>query len=162
MPTLHAYRKGDMLVPDDTASAIELSRLPFGRTIRIEARVPRHGKHHRGVWKLFALTAQALNDGPSPGAAQWTSEGVAELVKIGTGHVEYFKLRPKDAKRYGTDVGIRPASISFEAMDQSDFDKFSDAALVYIRSELCPYIETSPYWVEINRLITKWHGEAAA
>lgn len=153
MPIFFARRQGSVIVPNSQSSAIEMEKLPERVVFRVEAKVPRNGKHHRLVFALFSLTAQALNDGPAPSATAWDAEGVARLVKIATGHVEIFKLRPADAKRYGTDVGITPKSISYDKMDQTQFGQFADAAMHYIRTELCPYIESSPYWPDIAQII---------
>lgn len=162
MPTFYARRHGHSIVPNSRAAALELDRLPEGKVFRVDARVPRNGKFHRLIWALFSLTAAALNDGPAPSAKAWTPEDVAEFIKLSTGHVETFRLRPADAKRYGTDIGIRPASISYDKMDDTEFSRFADAAMACIRDELCPYIEASPYWSEIAKIIDAYRMDEAA
>jgi hypothetical protein len=162
MPTFYARRQGSMIVPNSRAAAVEMERLPERVVFRVDAKVPRKGKHHRLVWALFSLTAAALNDGPAPSAKTWGAEDVAEFVKLATGHVDTFRLRPADAKRYGTSVGIRPASISYDKMDEAEFGRFSDAAMGCIRTELCPYIEDSPQWAEIAQIIDASRPSEAA
>ena len=98
-------------------------------------------------------TAHPLNDGPAPSLAQWDAERVVELMKLATGHVELSVLPPKDAKRLGVTHVARPKSISFAAMDGAAFGKFMDAAFVYVRDDLCRWIEGSPYWVEIQAIL---------
>ena len=156
MTTFFARRTGAVLAPISRSSAIEMEHLPEGVVLRVEAKAPRNGKHHRLIFALFSLTAKALNDGPAPSAKQWTAEDVARQVKIATGHVDTFKLPRAAAKRYGTDVGLLPASISYDAMDETAFGRFADAAVDYIRGELCPYIENSEEWPEIEKIVSAY------
>lgn len=161
MATFYARRSGAYISPISRASALEMEHLPEGVVFRVVAKVPRNGRHHRLIWALFSLTAAALNDGPAPSAKAWTAEDVARMVKIATGHVETFKLPRAAAQRYGTDTGILPASISYDAMDQAAFGRFADAAMDYIRGDLCPYIEDSDYWQEIAKMVSAYGGAAA-
>lgn len=154
MPTFWCKREGEYrLAVDSRSSALELARLPKGKLIRVEAKVPRHGKHHRLICKAFSLVAEALNEGPTN--QQWDVEGVMEYVKLATGHIEIFKLPKKAARKYGTETGVRPKSIAFDKMDQSAFETFAYQALTLIRDELAPWLEDAPQWIEIQDIFRR-------
>lgn len=159
MPKFFARRRGHTLVPISKASALEMERIPEGVEVRVEAVRQRNGKHHRMIWALFSYTASALNDGPTPQA--WTAEDVAEHLKIATGRVEEIRLTGAMAKRYGP-VAFRPASISYSAMDETEFSAFADAAVDYIRTQLCPWIEASEHWPQVQEIIAAYRKDEAA
>lgn len=153
MPTFWAKREGEYrLAVDSMASALQLARLPMNAAIRVDAKVPRNGKHHRLIWKLFSLVADALNDGPAPSAKPWTAEDVCENIKVANGYIEWLPL-PKSQRKNGRTEYSRVLSISFDAMGQDEFNKFSTAAMTYIANELCPWIESSAHWPDIRMIV---------
>lgn len=136
--------------------------MPHGVALKVEVRQPRNGKFHRLSWALFTLAAEAMNDGPAPSVKEWTAEDVCELVKIATGHVDRLKLPKKAAGRYGCEYALRPKSISYAAMDNEAFSRFMDAAMIYIRDELTPWISDSDHWPEIEKILADSRLENAA
>ena len=161
MTIFFAKSTGDKLIPNSRAAAMALEALPRGVALKIEATQPRNGKQHRLFWAFCALVADALNSGPTPVA--WDSDRVATLLKLATGHVETVKLSAKDAHRLGVEYAALPKSISFAAMDGDAFGKFMDAAFVYVRDDLCRWIEGSERWPDIEEILRASHliGEAA-
>ena len=119
MSDFWAVRHGDNLRIADVESAVAFSRLPIGKALHIEVRQPRNGAHHRLYWALCHRIANAIGS---------TSENVSDLLKIATGHCNIVK-----SKTYG-EVRL-PKSISFAAMDQSDFREFFERCIVVICTE---------------------------
>jgi hypothetical protein len=156
-----ARSNGIALHANSRAAQIELEKLPRGVPLRVEATQPRNGKQHRLFWAFCALVAECVNDGPVGG--EWDAERVATLLKLATGHVETVKLSRKDAARLGVEYAAIPKSISFASMDGDAFGKFMDAAFIYVRDELCPFIKDSPAWGEIEIILRNSFlmGEAA-
>lgn len=163
MTTIFCRCDGAALVPQSKAALIALSDLPRGVALKVEVTRPRNIKQHRMFWAFATYVAEALNDGPAPSLMPWDAERVVELLKLATGHVEIAALPPKDAKRLGVTHVARPKSISFAAMDGAAFGKFMEAAFVYVRDDLCRWIEDSPHWADIQTILRESYlmGESA-
>ena len=162
MATLFCKRAGMALVPQSKAALIVMEALPQGVALKIEAIQPRNGKQHRLFWAFATYVSEALNDSPAPSMVAWTPDRVVELLKLATGHVELAALPPKDARRLGVTHVALPKSISFAAMDGAEFSRFMEAAMIYVRDELCRWIEGSPYWAEIQAILRASYLEAEA
>lgn len=169
MATVWLQRRGQALIPASAAEAAQVEALPEGAALRCEVKQPRNGKHHRLMWLLFTAVANALNDGPAPSAKPWTAEDVADAVKIATGHAEKRLASGRECRALDVPRGayvIRPASISYGAMDEAAFRVFAQAACDFIGGELCPYWLEAENAVDVIRLLAE-HGvevtsEAAA
>ena len=151
MTTFFAKSNGGVLFAPTHAAQIELEKLPRGVPLKVEVSQPRNGKQHRLFWAFCALVAECINDGPIGGT--WDGERVATMLKLATGHVETVKLSRKDAARLGVEYAALPRSISFAAMDGTAFGAFMDAAFIYVRDELCPWIQDAPAWAEIEIIL---------
>jgi hypothetical protein len=93
-----------------------LETMKPGTWLRMEWARPRHGKHHR---KLFAL----LNLVAENSETYDTTEKALVAVKLVTGYAD-----PVIDPRTGELTQV-PQSISYDAMDQDEFDKFYQAAI---------------------------------
>lgn len=114
-----AQRSGDNLIPCDVESAMEFSRVPFGKPLHVEVKQPRNGAHHRLYWALVHRIANSIGCSP---------EALSSHLKVSTGHV--IAVRTKDGvKEY-------PASISFAAMDQTAFHDFYNRCIEVICTDL--------------------------
>ncbi|RMF03094.1 MAG: hypothetical protein D6773_07830 [Alphaproteobacteria bacterium] len=144
------------------SDAATIEALPRGVPLKIEARRPRNIKRHRLFWAFATLVAEALNDGPIGGFMEWTPEMVVDRLKVATGHCELARLPSADARRLGCDHVAILRSISFAAMDETEFGKFMDAAFTFVRDDLCTWIEESPKWSGIAEILRESHliGEA--
>lgn len=161
MPTMFLRSDGRYLVPTSKAAALALEKLPRGIPLRVEATEPRNLKQHRLFWAFATYVAHSLNDGPT--AKEWTSDDVVTHLKLATGHVETVKLARRDAERLGVEYAALPKSISFAKMDGDEFSRFMESAFVYVRDDLCKWIEDSPHWQDIAAILRESHlmGEAA-
>lgn len=148
---LFVQSDGRALWPLSKASALALDDLPKGVPLRVEPSQPRNVKQHRLFWAFATYVAAALNDGPT--ALAWDAERVVMHLKLATGHVELAKLAPKDAKRLGIDHVALPKSISFAAMDGTEFSRFMDQAFIHVRDQMAPWIMQSPNWREIKTIL---------
>jgi hypothetical protein len=110
---LWLQRKGDALLPDSVESAVEFSRLPFGKPLHCEVKQPRSLQHHR---LFFALVHRIA------GATGVAADIVIQMFKISTGHCDIVR-----SKTYGE---LRlPKSISFAKMDQLAFSAFFERCI---------------------------------
>lgn len=100
-------REGDALFPADDESVEEMSRIPRGVLVHVTVRQPRNGRQHRLWWLLVHRIADAVGCDP---------EVLADHIKVRVGHVRTVHT-PGGTYHY-------PASISFAAMDQTEFDRF--------------------------------------
>lgn len=119
MSEFFVIRVGNGLYAGDETNLAALLKLPYDRPILIEARAPRNGAHHRLYWALCHRIADAVGS---------TSETVSDLLKINTGHCHFVS-----SKNHG--YLKLPKSISFAAMDQTEFSAFFERCLVCIYEE---------------------------
>ena len=145
-------RRGDALVPASRAALDELQRLRDGANLLADVRQPRNVKHHRMFWALCTYVANALNAGP--GETEWTQELVADRLKIATGRAEVLALPAGLRAHYGAEVAVKPASISFAAMDQAEFAAFANAAVRYLLAEFGPWIAEHPDWRHVQDILS--------
>ena len=143
MPTLFMTKRNGVLEPNSKAAQIEFDRLPAGPPLRVKAVRARNGGFHRLSWCFFTYVASALNEGPTP--AVWTPEDVKDHLLVATGYCREIKAHGK--------VGFIPKHTNFDAMDQGDYAKFMDAAMIYVRDDLCKWIEDSPDWPHIQAIL---------
>jgi len=162
MGALFVKSDGRALYPHSRAAALELEKLARGVPLKIEPKQPRNGKQHRLFWAFASYVADAMNDGPTNW--QWTAEDVVTHLKLATGHVTTMKLSKRDRERLGVEFAAVPASISFAKMDGQAFAEFMDRSFVYVRDDLCTWIEGSEHWSDIEAILRESGliGEAAA
>lgn len=162
MPAFFVKSDGATLRPTCRAAALEIDKLARGIPLKVEPRQPRNGKQHRLYWAFASLVADCLNDGPTTG--DWTQEDASNHMKLATGRCEIRKLGKRDRERLGVDYAAVPKSISFAAMDGQEFGKFMTAAFAYVRDDLCPWIEDSDHWADIETILreSRMLGEKAA
>lgn len=150
MAMLWMRREGEYrLAAASRADALNLARMKKFVRLRVEVKEPRSGKFHRLIWQTFTLVAEALNAGPST-RSDWTAEDVADLAKLATGRGRVLPAPP----RVPAPTIFIPASISYAAMDQAEFDAFARAFFDYIE-DLAPWLQASPQWAEIQAILSE-------
>lgn len=157
--TFFVTNNGKALLPNSKAAQIELERLPKGVPLAVDPKQRRNSRFHRLAFAFFAYVADALNDGPT--AVDWDAEKVLTHIKLATGHVETVKLSARDRDRLGVEFAALPKSISFSSMDEDEFGRFMEAAFIYVRRDLCRWLEHSEHWPEIMQIMGHSVGEAA-
>ena len=126
------------LVPDNGPAREAMEAVRPGSVVRVRMVKPRSGPHHRKFWALMSAVADALGESV-------TAEKVAKVVKLRTGHVEVVK----------TAEGILewPASIAFDRMDQGEFSRFYERALVVICNDFLPGVAPGDLRSQIEELV---------
>lgn len=104
---------------DDQGTDI-LRKIKVGEVVQCEVTKPRNLAHHRKFWALLNTVWECAGDWSSPYA-------ILIELKVRLGHVQKVVIRET-----GEIVSV-PKSISFAAMDQTEFDAFYEKALF----ELC-------------------------
>lgn len=147
--SLYIQRRGHTLIPASGPEALDLEKLPEGRLLRCDVVQPRprNGGFHRLSWALFGQIAEALNHGPH--TAPWTAEDVKDNLLVATGHCREVTVRGK--------TGFVPKHTNFGAMDQQEYGRFVDAAMIYVRDDLCRWIEDAPNWPDIAEILKASH-----
>jgi len=112
----------DVLRPIDERSFEELRKIKDGRTFICEIKRPRNLKHHRKYWALINLISDNL-DGVTP-------EGLSSAVKMMIGHVVTVQFGDKSI--------LYPDSISFDKMNQDQFNDFYERAVKAICELVIP------------------------
>lgn len=115
-----AQRTVGGLKPIDDYGIDVLRKIKVGEVIQCEIHKPRNLAHHRKFWALLNVVWKAAGDWSSPYAL------LIEL-KVNLGMIQGAEVRST-----GQVVHVLK-SISFAAMDQTEFDEFYERALM----ELC-------------------------
>lgn len=119
MPDFFVTRKDGYLAPLTMEDAAVISKLQFGKPIKVTVTTPRNGRRLALYWVLCQRIANAI------GAE---AENVSDLLKIESGHCSLIR-----SKRLGE---IRlPRSISFAKMSEQDFSSFLSRCVEVISNE---------------------------
>lgn len=129
-------RAGFGFVPADDAAQKFTARIKEGDHVMVEARRPRNLKHHRKLFKMLQIVCEN-RDG-------LTVEKLLAVVKIRTGYVDVIKTT--------TDEIQIPRSISFESIDQTEFEKFYDGAVAFIVTDVLPGVNRDELEAEVLRM----------
>jgi hypothetical protein len=106
--------------PDDQQAENYRRALKPGTRVRATVKIPRYGPHHRMVFALLQLTYSNL---PERYASIWPSfEHFRKAVAVEAGHFEEVISRSGEVFRI-------PGSLSFDALDELQFDRVSKAML---------------------------------
>jgi Protein of unknown function (DUF1367) len=119
MSEFYAKRHGNTLYPDGDESIAEFASVPFGKPLRVEVKQPRNVQWHRLYFALCHRIANGIGS---------TSEKVSDTLKVATGHCTTLRT-----KSYGS-IQV-PKSISFAAMDQTEFSAFFERCVKVIYEE---------------------------
>ena len=101
---ISVVKVGNTLAPIDDEGLNALQKIPQGELVSVDLTRPRNPRWHNTYWHLVGL----LLDN-SDGEYGSTKEAVSSFLKIAVGHVD------SDGK---------PRSISFESMEQTEFESF--------------------------------------
>lgn len=151
MAKLTLKKNGPALVPATKAAAIEFDKIKPGVPLIADVAQRRNIKFRRLYWGLCSYLAKALNAGP--GEIEWTQSMVSDRLKLATGRAEITALPRSLAKHYNTPVAVRPASISFAKMDESEFSEFVHSAVRYVLTEFGEWVQGHEDWTHVQDIL---------
>lgn len=108
-----------ILVPADVISREIWEKLPEGKDIQVEAKVPRNSKFHRLVFALFGLIAKAFDE---------DAENVRHKVMVSIGEYQEIDCGPADI----TPAMIQTASLILygeSELDRTECDRIAKRML---------------------------------
>lgn len=126
---LYVFKSGSKLVPATSEDKDKVSKMPVGEPFQISYVKQRNPAFHRKYWSLVNVILQNLPESVEENLMQnhqfriKTKEDVHFYIKLKNGFVE---------KKYiGKDGNIAwvPKSISFDKMDEMEFQDFFDKAV---------------------------------
>lgn len=120
-----------------------LETMKPGTWVRMEWARPRHGKHHRKFFALLNLVAENSE-------TYDTTEKALVAVKLVTGHCD-----PVIHPETGELLQI-PRSISYDAMDQDEFDRFYEAAIDGVLRHILPGMDRDTADRLLEMIIEGW------
>jgi len=156
MARMTLRRSGNSLVPANISSGREMLRIPEGEILHANVGARRNIRFHRMYWALCTYIAEALNAGP--GKIRWTQEMVSDRLKIATGRAQVIRLGKREAARYGCSHAIKPASISFAAMDETEFGDFVDECVRFVLDHFGRWVERHPDWHHVREILFHARG----
>lgn len=120
-----------------------LETMKPGTWLRIEWVRPRHGKHHRKFFALLQLVAENSE-------TYDTVDKALVAVKLVTGHFDLM-AHPETGE-----IMQIPRSISYDAMEQDEFDKFYSAAIDGVLQHILPHLDEEKAERLIDMIVTGW------
>lgn len=137
-PPLFFRKHLGALRPADRVAEEAFAKVKPGEVVRVEMKRPRNAKHHRKYWALLALVVDNLD----------------QSVSVETLH-DWMKLKVGCVRLLRTKSGLveLPGSISFEKMDQSQFEEFYEKALQYVLTEILPGVGKKELEEEVFAMI---------
>jgi hypothetical protein len=153
-------KQGSALVPTSRAGQIAIDKLKAGVQYRVTPAQPRNTAQHRLFWAFVTYVSDALNSGPA--GAHWDAEDVKDDLLVACGFTNDRPMSRLERERHSVPDGAvaivsRPKSIAFHKMSQDEFGKFMEAAFLYVRDELAPWIVNSPDWPHIETILAESH-----
>ncbi len=131
-------KHGKDLVAADAGAEAAMQKFKQGSLVMVEVKQPRNLQMHRLYWALIQKVADNIE-------GDFSAETVSDVIKIRIGHVDTVK----------TAGGIvqTPKSISFAALDQTEFRDFWDRAVAFICTEVIPGMASADLEREIYSMV---------
>lgn len=114
-----------------------------GTWLRMEWSRPRNGAHHRKMFALLQLVAENSE-------TYDTVEKALVAVKLVSGWCDPF-IDPTTGE-----LVQLPRSISYEAMDQDEFERFYSAAIDGVLQHILPHIDSAQADRLLDMIIAGW------
>lgn len=137
-------------VPAYDRDADLLADIPVGAIVSTRPKRPRRVRRHRWWWALLQRVADS-----HPFYSR--AEQVLTHLKLRTGWVDTQTIVKGDE----VTVVYTPKSISFDAMDETEFRQFVDRALDVVVQELLPGIDRDDLRAEIEAMLGPEERKAA-
>lgn len=135
---LYMMKKLGALRPLGPIDGERLDELPEGVPVRVKASRSRSGPHHRLFFAALALIHRNQSHYVSV-------DQLLNAVKVELGYVEWFKMRD------GREIGI-PQSISYDKMDQAEFDKFFNRFCDLVQTKIIPGLRQADLERELREM----------
>lgn len=116
-------RRGIGLVAADDLALEVLQKIEANKDVLVWLKRSRNPAHHRKFMALVKL----IFDNQTKYASR---EALLTAIKIGVGHCDFYQVGEKSA--------FVPRSLAFEAMDQTEFERFYDAVVQVVTSQIIP------------------------
>lgn len=136
---VYVRRKGSKLEPCSLVDEEAMSEFPEGKDLSITISRTRSSKQHRFFWAF-------LNKICENHETYKRAEQLLLWLKIRLGYVEQVHF-------HDDQIWWVPQSISFNGMDQNEFQKFFNAALDIVVSEVIPGLSVEQLIVEIEQML---------
>ena len=139
------------LRPIDEAGEIALQGIKRGSVVEVEFKRVRNIKHHRLFFALMSLVWEQLDDKQKYPSV----EDLVTEVKIITGHYTRRDM-VVEGKRYPV---LTPKSISFAALDQTEFSAFFDRVCDWVVTDILPGVSRDDLRDELETMTgIKYNG----
>ena len=120
-----------------------LETMKPGTWVRMEWARPRNGRFHRKFFALLQLVAENSE-------TYNTTEKALVAVKLVTGHFDLM-LHPETGE-----IMQIPRSISYDSMEQDEFDRFYSAAIDGVLQHILPHLDKERAERLIDMIVDGW------
>lgn len=150
MADIHMTRTPQGLAPATADAAEMLAKIGIGKPVNVKTSQPRNGKFHR---KFMAMIDVAFSNHEWPEVqTQWGKAKVSrdlfrKYVTVRAGHYE-AALTPHG------EVRAEPKSISFAAMDESEFERVYSDVLDVILAEFLTNWKRGDVDTAVNQMLS--------
>ncbi len=132
------------LMPSDKATHDAISKFQHNDIVVATVKRPRNPRHHA---KLFAML-QIVWEGTAVQDKYPNKENLLDALKLALGYCEPVRLP-------NGECAMKVKSIAFESMDQAAFEKFYDAAVDVILTQLVPHLNREDLAREVEAMCGK-------
>ena len=133
-------------VPASEIDAEEFGRLTFGEVYTAEFKKMRNWRFHRKFFALLGITFDNMSDEVRERCNIHTMDGMLVHLKVALGHYELMVALD------GSPI-YEPKSISFAAMDQTEFEKFYQHTLDIVISKYTMNMDERRMEQMVNRVM---------
>lgn len=129
---------GGRLIPEDERAHLLLKGMKPGDILKVEATKARNPGHHRWFFALLKLIGDQTGE---------NTENILFRLKVRLGYVDEVKMR-------NGVTHLKPRSISYASMDQTEFAKFADDVVKMVIVEFLPGVPEGVLRREIEAILT--------
>lgn len=145
MTDLYMTRTLSGLAPADDTAMMALRRIKIGEHVRVEMTKPRNIHFHRMFFAMLNTVWTSCGD--------WNSaEELLTELKFRVGHVEKQNIVDRQSGEVIAEV-VTPKSISFGAMDDTQFRTFYNRCIDVICREMVPGLNDSVLRDEVLKAV---------
>lgn len=132
---------GGKLEPVDEAGQEAMTKIKEGAVVQVEVKKPRNVYFHRKFFAMLNLIFQNQD-------AYKSVDALLAVCKLGIGHVDVIQTRQGEVRL--------PKSISFAAMDNTEFSDFYDRAVNWMLEEVIPGLRRQDLDEEIEQQLMEF------
>ncbi len=150
---VYVQRRNSILIPTGREQEEILREVKEGQPLKATLKRERKVEHNAFFHALCQDLAKALREGGDENA---TLENVKDMILVAIGHFTPMQLPFAVRKKFGVQYYPKPKSVSFQNVDQDEFERILRDATRFILIDLMPHIPLSELKRDIEDRLTRY------